>query len=102
VPESPQGPLPPDYRLSPEERGAQLERFSREIEREQFWDTCRTLLTCAAWSVAGAVAMGFSVASTDERLAPVVFWGSLATSYAGIAVALLSAYRRSLDRTGEP
>lgn len=28
---------------TPQERGAQLEAFCRAIEREQFWDTARTL-----------------------------------------------------------
>jgi hypothetical protein len=101
VPELPEGPPPPDYEMSLEERGAQLAQYSREIEREQFWDTCRTLLACVAWSVSGAVGMGFSFASTDLRWAPVLFWGSLGVGYGGVAVALLSAYRRSLDRTGE-
>jgi hypothetical protein len=101
VPESPQGPPPPDYELSLEERGAQLERYSLDVDREQFWDTCRTLLTCVGWSVAGAVGMGFSVASTDERWAPVLFWLGLAAGYAGVSITLLSAYRRSLERTGD-
>lgn len=101
MPESPGGPPPQNYELSLEERGAQLERFSRQVERDQFWDTCRTLLTCGAWSVAGALGMGFSFASTDERWAPVLFWLSLGGGYAGVAISLLSAYRRSLERTGE-
>lgn len=86
---------------TPEERGAELERFCREIERERLRDWMRTLAQCVLWSVGGALAMGWSVASTDERLAPVVFYAALTFSYAGIAHALLRAYRRHLVRTGE-
>jgi len=101
VPDLPLAPPPPDYRLCLEERGKQLARFSREIEREMFWDTVRTLGACLAWSAAGAIAMGFSFASSDERWAPVIFWGALSVSYSGIAYALLSAYQRQLQRTGD-
>jgi hypothetical protein len=86
---------------TPQERGAQLEAFCRAIEREQFWDTARTLLACAFWSVSGVLAMAWSFSSTDERLAPVVFWGALVVSYSGIAFALIGAWRRQLERTGE-
>ena len=30
--------------LTPEERGAQAEAFSREADREDFWDTVRTVV----------------------------------------------------------
>lgn len=86
---------------TPEERGAQLERFCREIERESRRDTWRTLGLCFLWSVGGVLAMGWSFSSSDSRIAPVVFWGALTLAYAGIAHALLSAFRRELERTGE-
>jgi hypothetical protein len=86
---------------TPQERGAQLAAFCRAIEREQFWDAARTLGACAVWSVSGLLAMAWSFSSTDERLAPVVFWGALVAGYTGIASALLGAWRRHLERAGE-
>lgn len=101
MPEHVHGPPPLDRDLSPEERGAQLARFAREIEQEQFRDTARTLIACIGWSAAGALGMGWSFASSDADWAPVVFWGALTASYTGLSVALLGAYKRYLDRTGE-
>lgn len=101
MPEHPHGPAASDYTMSLAERGAQLERLSREIDREQRWDTARTLLTCGAWSVASAIAMGWSFSSTDAVWAPVIFWGAMTAGNAGIWIALIGAYRRHLERTGE-
>jgi hypothetical protein len=101
VPEQAHGPPPLNRDLTPEERGAQLAQFAREIEHEQFWDTARTLIACVGWSAAGAVGMGCSFASSDARWAPVLFWAALTASYTGISVSLLGAYRRYLERTGE-
>ncbi len=99
--ESSQSPPPINYDLSLQERGRQLAAYSREVDRETMRDTCWTLGACIAWSTGGALAMGWSFASTDERWAPVVFWGALTASYTGISYALISAFRRHLERTGE-
>ena len=87
--------------LTPEERGAELKAFCRAIDREQSWDTARTIGACVLWSVSGVLGMARSFASTDQRWAPVVFWSALLMSYTGIALSLIGAWRRQLERTGE-
>ncbi len=82
-------------------RGAQLEALSRQIERETRRDTLRTLLVCVLCSAIGALGMGIAVASTDAVWAPVIFSGAMLFGYGGVAVALLRAYRRHLERTGD-
>ncbi len=86
---------------TPEERGTELERRCREIERAHRRDVLRTLGACLGWSALGALGMGASFASTDQRLAPVLFMGSMLAGYAGAAFTLLGAYRRYLEREGD-
>ena len=86
--------------LTPAERGAQLERFSRESDREQSRDTIRTLASCAVYSAAGILGLSWAVASRDEAMARVIFWMSLAVANAGILITLIAAYARSVERTG--
>ena len=86
---------------TPEERGAELKAFCRAIDREQFWDTARTLGACVLWSVGGVGGMAWSFSSTDSRWAPVVFWSALLAGYSAIAFSLIGAWRRQLERTGE-
>jgi fatty acid desaturase len=100
MPEHPAAEVPLSRQLTPEERGAQLEAFSREVEREILWDRIRTIAACFAWCAAGVAGMSVSVASTDGRSAPIIFWGSLAISFSGIMVALHGAMRREERRNG--
>lgn len=100
MPEQPSAAVPLDRQMTPEERGAQLEAFSREVEREIRWDRVRTIGACFGWCAAGVAGMSISVASTSARYAPVIFWGSLALSFSGIIVALHGAMRRDEKRNG--
>lgn len=86
---------------TPEERGRALEAACRAIEHEHRRDTVVTLGLCALFCVGGVLAMAWSVASTDARLARIVFWGALTLSNAGIALTLLEAYRRRMEREGD-
>ena len=86
--------------LTPEERGAQAEAFSREADREQFWDTVRTLGECLMWCVVGLALMSWSVATTNAVWAPVLFWGGLALGNGGVLIALVGAYARLGERNG--
>jgi hypothetical protein len=100
TPEGRPGEVIVERRLTPEERGAQLEAFCREIEREARWDAARTILTCFAWSAIGVLGMALSVRSSDARLAPIVFWGALAVCNGGILLALHGFYVRGGQREG--
>lgn len=100
MPEHPSSALPQSLRLSPEERAAQLEAFSREVEREILWDRVRTIAWCFFWCAMGVAGMSLSVASTNPRTAPIMFWGSLAASASGILLALHAAMRRDERRNG--
>lgn len=86
--------------LTPEERGAQAEAFSREADREDFWDTVRTLGECLMWCVVGLALMSWAVATTNEVWAPVLFWGGLAVGNGGVLISLVGAYARSGERNG--
>lgn len=85
---------------TPEERAAQLESICREAAREQFWDTLRTTGACVAYSMLGILGLSWSVASTNVEWARVAFWLSLSVANGGIAVTLIGAYLRSVERTG--
>lgn len=99
-PERPPRATPKVRLLTPEERGAQAEAFSREADREDFWDTVRTLGECFLWCVVGLALMSWSVATTNEVWAPVLFWGGLATGNGGVLIALVGAYARTGERNG--
>ncbi|MBX7119427.1 MAG: hypothetical protein K1X31_10555 [Gemmatimonadaceae bacterium] len=83
---------------TPEERGRALEAACREIERAHRRDLVATMLLLALYCVVGLAGMSWAVASTDPRLAPVVFWGALCFANAGILLTLLEAYRRHVAR----
>ncbi|HVH38600.1 MAG TPA: hypothetical protein VM764_01120 [Gemmatimonadaceae bacterium] len=101
MPEQPASSLSLSRQVTPEARGAELEAFSRAVEREAFWDAVRTISACFSWCIIGVAGMSWSVASTDGRWAPVVFWGALAVCNTGILFALHGAMRRSVRRNGE-
>lgn len=100
MPEHPTAAVPLDRQMTPEERGALLGAFSREVQREILWDRAWTIGTCFLCSAAGVAGMSIAVATTNGRLAPIVFWGSLAGSILGILVALHAAMRRDERRNG--
>ncbi len=85
---------------TPEERGRELERISREYTRDRLRQAVATLGLCFLSTLVGVVGMSWAVSTTDDVLAPVVFWGALLAGYAGNAFALLAAYADSVRRDG--
>jgi hypothetical protein len=100
MPERPSSQLPLRPEKTPAERGAELEAFSREVEREILWDRVRTICSCILSSAIGSVGMGAAVASTDLRVAPVIFWGSFAVGMGGVMFSLIGAMWREERRNG--
>lgn len=85
---------------TPEERGRELERISREYSRDRVRRTIATLGVCFLSTAVGVAGMSWAVSTTNDIFAPVVFWGALLAGYAGNAFALLAAYADSVRRDG--
>ena len=93
-------PAQPWRPKTPEERGRELERISREYTRDRLRRAIATLGLCFLSTLVGVAGMSWAVSTTDDVLAPVVFWGALLAGYAGNAFALLAAYADSVRRDG--
>lgn len=74
---------------------AESERESRRITRVEL---LRALSQVVASCAAGLVIMFFAWWVHDEVLGKAFLWGGMAVGYAGMAFALLSAYRRGVER----
>lgn len=93
------GPPPLNRDLTPEERGAQLAQFTREVEHEQFWDTAR-MIACISSEHHRRARDGLLLRLKRCAVSSVV-WAALDRGLRRISVSLLRAYRRYLERTGE-
>lgn len=87
------------------DRKAEYERIGRErteSEREARRITrlalLRALLEVVVSCVAGLAIMFFAWWVDDPVLGKAFLWGGMAVGYAGMAYAILSAYRRGVER----
>ena len=84
--------------LTPEARAAELERAHREATGERR----RDLLTAAVEGLVslgvGLYLMGWSLHSTDPRLAPVAFLSGVLVGNAGLLATLVRAHERAVRR----
>ena len=87
--------------MSPEERQARVERHARS-EREARRDTRREMLRALAiisfWSACGLALSGLALHVTDATTGRALWLGGHIVWIAGVASALLSAYRRGEQR----
>lgn len=73
----------------------EAEREARRITRvELLRATLQVILSC----VAGLAIMFFAWWVDDPVLGKAFLWGGMAVGYAGMAYAILSAYRRGVER----
>ena len=70
----------------------------REARRATRWELLLAMLECVAACLLGLVIMFFAWKVNDPVLGKAFLWGGMAIGYAGMAYALLSAYRRGEER----
>ena len=82
----------------------ELQTKRREEHRRAIRDTRRDLLRsgvmCVVWCVAGLVAFGIALHTTDALLGEVFKWTAYVVTYGGIASTLARAYLRG-ERRGD-
>ena len=81
-----------------EELIAKHEHSHREAKRVTLWDFVRTCVTMIACVLVGWVFIGFSVHTTNPRIAYALYWGGLCIWIPGVLFPLLAAYRRGEQR----
>ena len=86
-------PLP-----TPQERAATLLAQEREATRDVRWALLRTIGWCFFWMAAGLILMGWAFHTTNERYAPLGFWGGILVTDVGILATLLTAYRHAEEQ----
>ena len=74
---------------------AESEREARHVTR---WELLRACLECVAWCALGLVIMFFAWFVNDVALGKAFLYGGMGVGYAGMAYAILSAYRRGEQR----
>jgi hypothetical protein len=82
---------------TPEERAARLlaaEREATRVVRRRFG---AAVVLCFLWMTVGLALMGWSMTTTDQRLAGVAFWAGILIGDVGILASLLYTYRRAED-----
>jgi len=86
-------------RLEEYERiGRERAAAEREARKATLHDFLRASAECVAWCVLGLVIMFFAFHVDDVVLGKAFLWGGMGVGYAGMAHALLSAYRRGEQR----
>ena len=87
--------------MSPGERQARMERHARS-EREARRDTLHEMFRAAAvitcWTACGLALIGLALHVTDAMTGRALWLGGHIVWIAGVASALLSAYRRGEER----
>lgn len=81
-----------------EERAAQTRRSEQQAARDSFRELVVTATTCCAWTLIAYVLVAFAFHTTDRQVGGMLFYGGLATGYAGNFVTLYFAYIRGRER----